>query len=72
MITTDITSIFYGLILALVAFFLSQFYLLVKRMSDDIKNILISNARFEERVKVLEEEVEEIRSDIKQIKHNTK
>lgn len=56
----QVLSIFLTILLAMCGFFLNNFYNMVKRMMEDIKQILISDAHTEERLKKMEEEIERI------------
>lgn len=57
---TQVFSIFLAILLSMCAFFLTNFYNMVKKMMEDIKQILISDAHTEERLNRMEEEIERI------------
>lgn len=61
----QVFAIFLTILLGIVSFFLTQFYFMVKQAMEDIKGILIRDARTETRLEVLEGEMVEVKSDIK-------
>ena len=72
MFTTDPTSVFYGILLAMVAFFLQQAYSIVKKMAIDIRQILIENAKRDEQIKNIDERLEALETDVREIKEHYK
>lgn len=57
-------SVFYGVLVAAIGFFLVKFYTQVEEMRKDVKQLLINESRNTERIKFLEEEVTELRKQL--------
>ncbi len=62
---TQVFAIFLTILLAICSFFLTQFYFMVKKMMEDIKDILIKDAQDSQRLHRLEDEMDEVKTDIK-------
>lgn len=57
-------SVFYGILVAAIGFFLVKFYTQVEEMRKDVKQLLINESRNAERIKSLEEELNDIRKHL--------
>lgn len=68
----QVLAIFLTLLISAVSFFLTQFYFMVKKAMEDIKNILIKDAADTHRLNVLEQEMEEVKEEIKTQHHHRK
>ena len=61
----QVLAVFLTLVISGFVFFLNQFYFMVKKAMEDIKNILIKDAHDSQRLDRLEEDMVEVKSDIK-------
>lgn len=57
-------SVFYGVLVAAIGFFLVKFYTQVEEMRKDVKQLLINESRNTEKINSLEEELNEIRKHL--------
>lgn len=61
----QVLAVFLTLVISGFVFFLNQFYFMVKKAMEDIKNILIKDALDSQRLDRLEDDMIEVRQDIK-------
>lgn len=57
-------SVFYGILVAAIGFFLVKFYTQVEEMRKDVKQLLINESRNTEKIQALEEEMSEIKNHL--------
>lgn len=72
MFTTDATSVFYGILLAIITIFFQQAYSMVKKMALDIRQVLIENAKRDEQIKNIDDRLETLEIDVREIKEHYK
>lgn len=62
---TQVLSVFLGITLGIVSFFLREFYVMVKDMFKKMEGVLLKDKEHEQRIISLEDDVEEMRSEMK-------
>lgn len=68
----EIFTIFLSILIGICAYFLGKFYDKVEEMGNDIKQIMISDARTEQKIVTLEDDVTEIKDNWKGFKQKYK
>ena len=64
------TDVIFGLLTALVGFFLIRFWYLVDEIRKDIKQVLVNGATRDQQISDIKKEVDELQIDQKEIKRD--
>lgn len=65
---TEIANFFLPILLAIVGFFLLQFYQLVQSIKKDLTELLVNNAKRDQQLENLEGRVDDVETEVKEIK----